>query len=170
MCHHRSGWRRTWFSGISERSTGSTRGAPASFSYGTSISSPAAWARPQQGLDSSSRGSSPIDWIRLPELQPDSSLSALENVEMPLQLDGVSPSEYVRRSGRLLARMVSPETRRFPRLSGGQRQRVTIARGLVGNRSVIARQPTGALDSHTGERIMLVLRILLRCWCSRVFS
>ena len=80
------------------------------------------------------------------------SLSALENVEMPLQLDGVSPSKE--EVG------VADLADRFPELlSGGQRQRVAIARGLVGNRSVIlADEPTGALDSHTGEQIMLVLR------------
>ena len=89
------------------------------------------------------------------------SLSALENVEMPLQLDGVSPSKVRRAAMDALEEVgVADLADRFPeRLSGGQRQRVAIARGLVGNRSVIlADEPTGALDSHTGEQIMLVLR------------
>ena len=89
------------------------------------------------------------------------SLSALENVEMPLQLDGVSPSKVRAAAMAALAEVgVAELADRFPeRLSGGQRQRVAIARGLVGNRSVIlADEPTGALDSHTGEQIMLVLR------------
>ena len=86
------------------------------------------------------------------------SLSALENVEMPLQLDGVSPSKVRAAAMAALAEVgVAELADRFPeRLSGGQRQRVAIARGLVGNRSVIlADEPTGALDSHTGEQIML---------------
>ena len=89
------------------------------------------------------------------------SLSALENVEMPLQLDGVSPSKVREAAMAALEEVgVAELADRFPeRLSGGQRQRVAIARGLVGNRSVIlADEPTGALDSHTGEQIMLVLR------------
>ena len=89
------------------------------------------------------------------------SLSALENVEMPLQLDGVSPSRCARLRWLPSQKWgVAELADRFPeRLSGGQRQRVAIARGLVGNRSVIlADEPTGALDSHTGEQIMLVLR------------
>jgi len=89
------------------------------------------------------------------------SLSALENVEMPLQLDGVSPSKVREAAMAALTEVgVAELADRFPeRLSGGQRQRVAIARGLVGNRSVIlADEPTGALDSHTGEQIMLVLR------------
>ena len=89
------------------------------------------------------------------------SLSALENVEMPLQLDGVPNSK-----ARALAMEALDEVGvggladRFPeRLSGGQRQRIAIARGLVGNRSVIlADEPTGALDSNTGEQVMMVLR------------
>ena len=89
------------------------------------------------------------------------SLSALENVEMPLQLDGGSPAKVREAAMAALEEVgVADLADRFPeRLSGGQRQRIAIARGLVGNRSVIlADEPTGALDSHTGEQIMLVLR------------
>lgn len=89
------------------------------------------------------------------------SLSALENVEMPLQLDGVPNAKARALAMEALDEVgVGDLADRFPeRLSGGQRQRIAIARGLVGNRSVIlADEPTGALDSHTGEQIMLVLR------------
>ena len=86
------------------------------------------------------------------------SLSALENVEMPLQLDGVSPLKMREAAMAALEEVgVADLADRFPELlSGGQRQCVAIARGLVGNRSVIlADEPTGALDSHTGEQICL---------------
>ena len=74
------------------------------------------------------------------------SLSALENVEMPLQLDGVPNAK-----ARALAMEALDEV--------GVGDLVAIARGLVGNRSVIlADEPTGALDSNTGEQIMMVLR------------
>ena len=80
---------------------------------------------------------------------------------MPLQLDGVSPSKVREAAMAALEEVgVAELADRFPeRLSGGQRQRIAIARGLVGNRSVIlADEPTGALDSHTSDQIMLVLR------------
>ena len=89
------------------------------------------------------------------------SLSALENVEMPLQLDGVPNAKARALAMEALDEVgVGDLADRFPeRLSGGQRQRIAIARGLVGNRSVIlADEPTGALDSNTGEQIMMVLR------------
>ena len=73
------------------------------------------------------------------------SLSALENVEMPLQLDGVPNAK---------ARALAMEA--LDEVGVGD---IAIARGLVGNRSVIlADEPTGALDSNTGEQIMMVLR------------
>jgi len=89
------------------------------------------------------------------------SLTAAENVALPLELDG----ERVRKA-RLTA-MVSLEAVGIPELadrypdtmSGGQQQRVAIARALVGNRRlVLADEPTGALDSQTGEAVLRVLR------------
>ncbi|MBO0870893.1 MAG: ABC transporter ATP-binding protein [Micromonosporaceae bacterium] len=89
------------------------------------------------------------------------SLTAVENVSLPLELDGTG----VRRARRLaLAALsdvdMSEQANRFPdELSGGQQQRVAIARALVGERRlVLADEPTGALDSQTGEAVLRLLR------------
>jgi putative ABC transport system ATP-binding protein len=89
------------------------------------------------------------------------SLTAAENVALPLELDG----QRVRKA-RLIAldsleAVGIPELAdRYPdNMSGGQQQRVAIARALVGNRRlVLADEPTGALDSQTGEAVLRVLR------------
>ncbi len=89
------------------------------------------------------------------------SLTALENVALPLELDGVR----VRRAheqalAALDAVGMADLAGRFPdQLSGGQQQRVAIARALVGQRRlVLADEPTGALDSRTGEAVLRLLR------------
>jgi len=88
-------------------------------------------------------------------------LTALENVMLPRELDGVS-TRQARPEARAALREVGVEdlADRFPEeMSGGQQQRVAIARALVGpRRLVLADEPTGALDSLTGEAIMRVLR------------
>lgn len=88
-------------------------------------------------------------------------LTAVENVALPLELDGVTPSKAQRR-GKDALRQVGIEDlagRFLDELSGGQQQRVAIARAIVGEKSLIlADEPTGALDSVTGEEIMAVLR------------
>ena len=89
------------------------------------------------------------------------SLTAAENVALPLELDGVSV-----RKARKLATTALDEVGladlapRFPdEMSGGQQQRVAIARALVGDRRlVLADEPTGALDSQTGEAVLRLLR------------
>ena len=88
-------------------------------------------------------------------------LTAAENVALPLELDGVSARRARKAALVALAEVEIPELAdRFPDdMSGGQRQRVAIARALVGRRSlVLADEPTGALDSVTGEAVMGVLR------------
>jgi len=89
------------------------------------------------------------------------SLTAAENVALPLELDG----QRVRRARRhAMAALdlvgVRELADRYPdAMSGGQQQRVAIARALVGDRKlVLADEPTGALDSHTGEDVLRVLR------------
>ncbi|MFJ4097649.1 ABC transporter ATP-binding protein [Kitasatospora sp. NPDC089913] len=88
-------------------------------------------------------------------------LTAAENVALPRELDGVSARTARREALTALREMGIPELAdRFPeQLSGGQQQRVAIARALVGDRRlVLADEPTGALDSATGEAVLAVLR------------
>ncbi|SCG36447.1 ABC transporter ATP-binding protein [Micromonospora inositola] len=89
------------------------------------------------------------------------SLTAAENVALPLELDGTG----VRQARRLaLAALAEVDLTglggRFPdQMSGGQQQRVAIARALVGDRRlVLADEPTGALDSQAGEAVLHLLR------------
>lgn len=88
-------------------------------------------------------------------------LTAVENVSLPRELDGVS-LWTARREARLALAEVDllDLAGRFPdEMSGGQRQRVAIARALVGpRRLVLADEPTGALDSTTGEDVLRLLR------------
>jgi putative ABC transport system ATP-binding protein len=88
-------------------------------------------------------------------------LTAIENVSLPLELDGWKLRK-ARRAARDALNMVELAERanHFPDdLSGGQQQRVAIARAVVGGRSLIlADEPTGALDSTTGEMVLRMLR------------
>ncbi|NKZ07801.1 ABC transporter ATP-binding protein [Actinomadura latina] len=89
------------------------------------------------------------------------SLTAAENVMLPRELDGVRARHARGEARRALEEVgVGELADRFPdEMSGGQQQRVAIARALVGDRRlVLADEPTGALDSHTGEDVMRVLR------------
>ena len=87
-------------------------------------------------------------------------LSAEQNIELPMVLAGIDPAERRRRLDRLLAEY-GLETRarhRPDQLSGGQCQRVAIARAMAMGPSVIlADEPTGTLDRHTGQEVMAVL-------------
>ncbi|MDT5031917.1 MAG: putative transport system ATP-binding protein [Actinoplanes sp.] len=89
------------------------------------------------------------------------SLTAVENVALPLELDGVSIRRARRAALASLSEVdVADLAGRFPdEMSGGQQQRVAIARALVGDRRLIlADEPTGALDSQTGEAVLRALR------------
>jgi putative ABC transport system ATP-binding protein len=89
------------------------------------------------------------------------SLTAIENVMLPLELDGTRSSAARRAAVASLTEVgVCELADRFPdEMSGGQQQRVAIARALVGERRlVLADEPTGALDSETGEAVLRVLR------------
>ena len=88
-------------------------------------------------------------------------LTAVENVMLPLELDGVGTRAARRQAMAALEHVgILDVAERFPDdMSGGQQQRIAIARALVGNRSlVLADEPTGALDSTTGEQVMRLLR------------
>jgi putative ABC transport system ATP-binding protein len=84
-------------------------------------------------------------------------LTALENVTLPLELDGMSLRQARGIAEAALERVgIDPPLDRYPDdLSGGQQQRVAIARAVaVPRRLVLADEPTGALDTQTGDRIM----------------
>jgi putative ABC transport system ATP-binding protein len=88
-------------------------------------------------------------------------LTAVENVALPRELDGVPWRAARADAVRALAEVdLGDLAERFPDdMSGGQQQRVAIARALVGDRRlVLADEPTGALDSETGESVLRLLR------------
>lgn len=88
-------------------------------------------------------------------------LTAAENIALPRELDGV-PVRRARKEAVAALRDVGLEhlADRFPdEMSGGQQQRVAIARALVGERRLLlADEPTGALDSETGDCVLALLR------------
>jgi len=87
-------------------------------------------------------------------------LTAAENVALPLLLSGVRRPQALRRAYAWFERLGLDglEQRRSGELSGGQAQRVALARGLVAEPQVLfADEPTGALDSLTGEQVMDLL-------------
>ena len=88
------------------------------------------------------------------------SASAQENVEMPAIYAGISAAERHARARALLTRLgLADRTGNRPhQLSGGQQQRVSIARALMnGGHIILADEPTGALDSHSGAEVMSLL-------------
>lgn len=87
-------------------------------------------------------------------------LTAVENVALPLRLDGFRHKKADARAIELLNKVGLGErlTHRPDELAGGERQRIAIARALVFEPSVLlADEPTGNLDSHTGSEIMALL-------------
>ena len=87
--------------------------------------------------------------------------SAVENVATPLLYQGIKPRDARRRAAEMLTRLGLGERLDFDRsrLSGGQQQRVAIARALVTNPDlVLADEPTGALDSASGDAVMKIFQ------------
>jgi putative ABC transport system ATP-binding protein len=92
-------------------------------------------------------------------------LTAGENVALPLELDGTGRKAAQAAAHRVLDELgLADRIAHFPDdLSGGERQRVAIARALVGERRILlADEPTGALDSTSGENVLRLLRTACR--------
>jgi putative ABC transport system ATP-binding protein len=135
------------------------------------------------GLDEATAGTVMFEDIDLAQLDDDSrtrlrrekigmifqsfnlmpTLSALENVSLPLRLQGVRKSEAEKRALTMLERVALTDraAHRPDELSGGERQRVAIARALIFQPSLLlADEPTGNLDSASGEEILTLLNDL----------
>ncbi len=92
-----------------------------------------------------------------------SHLTAEQNVEVPAVYAGLERKQRLLRAQGLLQRLgLEDRTEYYPaQLSGGQQQRVSIARALMnGGQVILADEPTGALDSHSGEEVMAILHQL----------
>ena len=90
-------------------------------------------------------------------------MNALENVQVPLMYRGINKKESQKRAYEILEKVgLKGREKHMPsQLSGGQQQRVAIARALIGNPEIIlADEPTGALDSKTGNEVMELLQEL----------
>jgi putative ABC transport system ATP-binding protein len=132
------------------------------------------------GLDQPTSGSVRVEGVELAGLNDDArtrlrrekigmifqtfnllpTLSAVENVALPVRLQGVSRREAGDRAAAMLARvgLADRKTHRPDELSGGERQRVAIARALIFRPPVLlGDEPTGNLDSATGEDILRLL-------------
>ena len=90
-------------------------------------------------------------------------LDIFDNIALPLQLQGQTDNDEKVKSALEQVGMSGFERRKVEELSGGQKQRVAIARALVKDAKIIlADEPTGALDSHSGENVLKILK-----WISR---
>jgi putative ABC transport system ATP-binding protein len=92
-------------------------------------------------------------------------LTVLENVLIPAQLQGTRPAPARARAMELLARLdIAELAGHYPaRLSGGQQQRVAVARALINQPLLLlADEPTGAMDTHSGGQVMELLEELNR--------
>jgi len=93
-------------------------------------------------------------------------MTALENVMLPMELNGTKRKDRLTKARELLKRVGindSLQARRPTRLSGGEQQRVAIARALANDPSIIlGDEPTGNLDSKTGKRIVEILYSLTK--------
>jgi len=91
-------------------------------------------------------------------------LTALENIMLPMEFAGVRGGERKKRAEKLLTQVgltLDQQTRKPGRLSGGEQQRVAIARALANKpKLILADEPTGNLDSKTGQVIINLLRDL----------
>ncbi len=98
-------------------------------------------------------------------------LTAAENVSLPLELDGVRPRSAMAAARAVLRSLdLDDVANRLPaQMSGGQKQQVAVARAVVGGRSLLlADEPTGALDSLSGESVMGLLRAQTDVGCAVV--
>ncbi|WP_186370146.1 MacB family efflux pump subunit [Yersinia bercovieri] len=92
-------------------------------------------------------------------------LNARENVEIPAIYAGIDREERHQRAGDLLSRLGLADRLEYrpSQLSGGQQQRVSIARALMnGGEVILADEPTGALDTHSGNEVLNILKELHR--------